>query len=89
MSNTTARADVRTAPAQWAAIPGAGLAAHPGNLRDVQVPAALPADITADGVVEPFCVVPSNGDGRRRSPVPAKIPEGSTAAERPGQHPEE
>ncbi|MFF3554576.1 ParB N-terminal domain-containing protein [Streptomyces tsukubensis] len=62
MSNATAPAGVQTAPAQWTTVPVAELAAHPGNLRDLQVPADLLADVAANGVVEPLYVVRTNGD---------------------------
>ncbi|MER7043631.1 ParB/RepB/Spo0J family partition protein [Streptomyces jumonjinensis] len=62
MSNATAPADVQTAPAQWATVPVTDLTGHSGNLRDLQVPADLLADVTANGVVEPLYVVRTNGD---------------------------
>ncbi|MDT0459134.1 ParB N-terminal domain-containing protein [Streptomyces sp. DSM 41527] len=72
MTHTQTEADVRTAPAPWPTLTVAELAAHPGNVRDVEAPADLLADVTANGVEEPLYVVRTNGnvpqviDGRQR-----------------------
>ncbi|MFE7118539.1 ParB N-terminal domain-containing protein [Streptomyces sp. NPDC057654] len=61
MSDTMAPADVQ-APAQWKTLAVAELTAHPGNVRDVEAPADLLADITANGVQEPLYIVRTHGD---------------------------
>ncbi|ATM24856.1 putative ParB partitioning protein (plasmid) [Streptomyces alboflavus] len=62
MSSTTAKADVQAAPSQWDTLTVAELTAYSGNTRDVEVPAALMADIKANGVQEPLYVVRTHGD---------------------------
>ncbi|WP_411143135.1 ParB N-terminal domain-containing protein [Streptomyces sp. x-80] len=62
MSNATAQAGVQVAPAQWETLPVAELTAHPGNVRNIEVPADLSADIQANGVQEPLYVVRTHGD---------------------------
>ncbi|MFE0177642.1 ParB N-terminal domain-containing protein [Streptomyces sp. NPDC059002] len=62
MSNTTAQADVQVTPAQWDTLPIAELTAYPGNIRDIEVPVDLLADIKENGVQEPLYVVRTHGD---------------------------
>ncbi|MFJ8385549.1 ParB N-terminal domain-containing protein [Streptomyces sp. NPDC094438] len=62
MSNTTAQVGVQVTPAQWDTLPVAQLTAHPGNVRDIKVPAKFQADIKANGVQEPLYVVRTHGD---------------------------
>ncbi|GAA3082634.1 ParB N-terminal domain-containing protein [Streptomyces rectiviolaceus] len=62
MTNTKTQAGVQTAPAPWRTLAVAELAAHPGNVREVEAPADLLADVKDNGVVEPLCVVRTNGD---------------------------
>ncbi|MGA4842098.1 ParB/RepB/Spo0J family partition protein [Streptomyces sp. G45] len=58
MSNTM----VQAAPTEWDTLPVADLTAHPGNVRDIEAPADLLADIKANGVQEPLYVVRTHGD---------------------------
>ncbi|MYT99719.1 MULTISPECIES: ParB N-terminal domain-containing protein [unclassified Streptomyces] len=58
MTNTK----TQTAPASWPTLTVAELAAHPGNVRDIEAPADLLADVIANGVTEPLYVVRTNGD---------------------------
>lgn len=62
MSNSTTQAGVQVTPAQWDTLPIAELTAHPGNLRDLEAPADLLADVVANGVEEPLYVVLTHGD---------------------------
>ncbi|MFJ6705691.1 MULTISPECIES: ParB N-terminal domain-containing protein [unclassified Streptomyces] len=62
MTNTKAQAGVQTAPAPWPTLTVAELAAHPGNVRDIEAPADLLADVKDNGVVEPLYVVRTHGD---------------------------
>ncbi|MFG3213871.1 ParB N-terminal domain-containing protein [Streptomyces tendae] len=62
MTNTKTQAGVRTSPAPWPTLTVAELAAHPGNVRDIEAPADLVADVKDNGVVEPLYVVRTNGD---------------------------
>ncbi|MFA0839033.1 ParB N-terminal domain-containing protein [Streptomyces rochei] len=62
MTNTKTQAGVQTAPAPWPTLTVAELAAHPGNVRDIEAPADLLADVKDNGVVEPLYVVRTNGD---------------------------
>ncbi|MEU9775257.1 ParB N-terminal domain-containing protein [Streptomyces sp. NPDC047968] len=62
MTNTKTQAGVQTSPAPWPTLTVAELAAHPGNVRDIEAPADLLADVKDNGVVEPLYVVRTNGD---------------------------
>lgn len=62
MSNTTAPTSVQATPAQWDTLPITELTAHPGNMRDIEVPADLLTDIKENGVQEPLYVVRTHGD---------------------------
>lgn len=62
MTNTKTQAGVRTAPASWPTLTVAELAAHPGNIREIEAPADLLADVKGNGVVEPLYVVRTHGD---------------------------
>ncbi|MGW0859899.1 ParB N-terminal domain-containing protein [Streptomyces sp. NPDC002690] len=62
MANTKTQAGVQAAPALWPTLAVAELAAHPGNVRDIEVPADLLADVKGNGVVEPLYVVRTHGD---------------------------
>lgn len=62
MTNTKTQAGVQTAPASWPTLTVAELAAHPGNVRDIEAPADLLADVKDNGVVEPLYVVRTHGD---------------------------
>ncbi|AXG78902.1 ParB N-terminal domain-containing protein [Streptomyces paludis] len=62
MTNTKTQAGVQTSPAPWPTLAVAELAAHPGNVRDIQAPADLLADVKDNGVVEPLYVVRTHGD---------------------------
>ncbi|MEW1674849.1 ParB N-terminal domain-containing protein [Streptomyces noursei] len=62
MANTKTQAGVQTAPAPWPTLTVAELAAHPGNVREIEAPADLLADVKGNGVVEPLYVVRTNGD---------------------------
>lgn len=62
MTNTKTQASVQGAPAPWPTLTVAELAAHPGNLRDIEVPPDLLADVTENGVEEPLYVVRTHGD---------------------------
>ncbi|WP_262388455.1 ParB N-terminal domain-containing protein [Streptomyces parvus] len=62
MTNTKTQAGVQTAPAPWPTLTVAELAAHPGNVRDIEAPADLLADVKDNGVVEPLYVVRTHGD---------------------------
>ncbi|MEE1797178.1 ParB N-terminal domain-containing protein [Streptomyces sp. JV176] len=64
MTNATTKtqAGVQAAPAPWSTLTVAELAAHPGNIRDIEAPADLLADVKNDGVVEPLYVVRTHGD---------------------------
>ncbi|WP_107066728.1 ParB N-terminal domain-containing protein [Kitasatospora sp. NRRL B-11411] len=59
---TKTQAGVQTAPAPWPTITTAELLAHPGNVRSVEAPADLLADVKANGVQEPLYVVRTNGN---------------------------
>ncbi|MCC3767282.1 ParB N-terminal domain-containing protein [Streptomyces sp. UNOC14_S4] len=62
MSKTTTAAEPQaTTPTQWERVSVAELIAHPGNVREVQVPADVMADITANGVEEPLHIVRTRG----------------------------
>ncbi|MFE3602393.1 ParB N-terminal domain-containing protein [Streptomyces sp. NPDC059142] len=62
MTNTKTQAGVQTSPAPWPTLAVAELAAHPGNVRGIEAPADLLADVKDNGVVEPLYVVRTNGD---------------------------
>ncbi|MCH0566145.1 ParB N-terminal domain-containing protein [Streptomyces sp. MUM 2J] len=62
MTNTKTQAGVQTSPALWPTLTVAELAAHPGNVRDIEAPADLLADVKDSGIVEPLYVVRTNGD---------------------------
>ncbi|MEN8650596.1 ParB N-terminal domain-containing protein [Streptomyces sp. 21So2-11] len=62
MTNIKTQAGVQAAPALWSTLTVAELAAHPGNLRDIEAPADLVADVKESGVVEPLYVVRTHGD---------------------------
>ncbi|MFF5106068.1 ParB N-terminal domain-containing protein [Streptomyces sp. NPDC000134] len=62
MTNTRTLAGVQTTPAPWPTLTVAALAAHPGNVRDIEAPADLLADVKNNGVVEPLYVVRTHGD---------------------------
>ncbi|MET9148642.1 ParB N-terminal domain-containing protein [Streptomyces sp. NPDC004042] len=62
MTITKTQAGVHTAPAPWPTLAVAELAAHPGNVRDIEAPADLLADVKDNGVVEPLYVVRTHGD---------------------------
>ncbi|MDX2538829.1 ParB/RepB/Spo0J family partition protein [Streptomyces scabiei] len=62
MTNTKIQAGVQTAPAPWPTLTVAELAAHPGNVRDIEAPADLLADVKGDGVQEPLYVVRTHGE---------------------------
>ncbi|MFD6468696.1 ParB N-terminal domain-containing protein [Streptomyces goshikiensis] len=54
-------AGVQTAPAPWPTITTAELLSHPGNVRSVEAPADLLADVKANGVQEPLYIVSTHG----------------------------
>ncbi|MFF3015868.1 ParB N-terminal domain-containing protein [Streptomyces sp. NPDC057939] len=58
---TQTQAGVQTAPAPWPTISTAELLAHSGNVRSVEAPADLLADVKANGVQEPLYVVSTHG----------------------------
>ncbi|MFF7797455.1 ParB N-terminal domain-containing protein [Streptomyces olivaceus] len=64
--------NTQTAPAPWPTLAVAELTAHPGNVRDIEAPADLLADVKDNGVLEPLYVVRTHGnvpqivDGFRR-----------------------
>ncbi|MBD0689350.1 ParB/RepB/Spo0J family partition protein [Streptomyces sp. CBMA123] len=58
---TKTQAGVQTAPAPWPTVTTAELLAHPGNVRDAEVPADLLADVQAHGVQEPLYIVSTHG----------------------------
>lgn len=62
MTNTKTQAGVQAAPAPWPTLTVAELAAHPGNVRDIEAPADLLADVKGNGVQEPLYVVRTHGD---------------------------
>lgn len=62
MSSITVQAGVQVTSVQWETLAVAELTAHPGNVRDIEVPADLLADVTANGVHEPLYVVRTHGD---------------------------
>jgi ParB family chromosome partitioning protein len=62
MANTKTQAGVQTAAAPWPTLAVAELAAHPGNVRDIEAPVDLLADVKDNGVVEPLYVVRTHGD---------------------------
>ncbi|MFJ6696697.1 ParB N-terminal domain-containing protein [Streptomyces sp. NPDC091272] len=62
MTNPKTQAGVQAAPAPWPTFTVAELAAHPGNVRDIEAPAELLADVKDNGVVEPLYVVRTHGD---------------------------
>ncbi|MFF6956171.1 ParB N-terminal domain-containing protein [Streptomyces sp. NPDC008317] len=49
-------------PVQWPTLAVAELTAHPGNIRDVDVPADVLADVKENGIREPLYVVRTHGD---------------------------
>ncbi|MEV7090433.1 ParB N-terminal domain-containing protein [Streptomyces sp. NPDC093085] len=75
MTNFKTQAGVQTASAPWPTLTVAELVAHPGNVRDIEAPADLLADVTRNGVEEPLYVVRTHGnvpqiiDGFRRLAV--------------------
>ncbi len=62
MTNTRTQAGPQVAAAPWPTLTVAELAAHPGNVREIQAPADLLADIKNNGVEEPLYVVRTHGD---------------------------
>ncbi|MGW5401970.1 ParB/RepB/Spo0J family partition protein [Streptomyces sp. NPDC003952] len=62
MTNIKTQAGVQAAPAPWPTLTVAELAAHPGNLRAIETPADLLADVKENGVKEPLYVVRTHGD---------------------------
>ena len=62
MTNVKSQARVQTAPAPWPTLTVAELAAYPGNVRDIEAPADLLADVKGNGVQEPLYVVRTHGD---------------------------
>ncbi|MFF1906421.1 ParB N-terminal domain-containing protein [Kitasatospora sp. NPDC058218] len=58
---TKTEAGVQTAPAPWPTITTAELLAHSGNVRSVEAPADLLADVKANGVQEPLYIVDTHG----------------------------
>ncbi|MFF8432813.1 ParB N-terminal domain-containing protein [Streptomyces bacillaris] len=62
MTNTKTQASAQTVPAPWPTLTVAELAAHPGNVRDIEAPADLLADVKDNGIVEPLYVVRTHGD---------------------------
>lgn len=62
MANTKTQASIQTSPTPWPTLAVTELAAHPGNVRDIEAPADLLADVKDNGVVEPLYVVRTNGD---------------------------
>ncbi|MFJ2819410.1 ParB N-terminal domain-containing protein [Streptomyces sp. NPDC087294] len=62
MISTKAQSGVQAAPAPWPTLTVAELVAHPGNVRDIEAPADLLADVKENGVVEPLYVVRTHGD---------------------------
>ncbi|MEU6295334.1 ParB N-terminal domain-containing protein [Streptomyces erythrochromogenes] len=58
---TQTQAGVQTAPTPWPTISTAELLAHSGNVRSVEAPADLLADVKANGVQEPLYVVSTHG----------------------------
>ncbi|MEY9937628.1 ParB N-terminal domain-containing protein [Streptacidiphilus sp. MAP5-3] len=59
MSATTveAQAGIQVTPAPWPTIAVAELLAHPGNVRETEMPAELLASIEAEGIAEPLYIV--------------------------------
>ncbi|MGW7292877.1 ParB/RepB/Spo0J family partition protein [Streptomyces xiamenensis] len=62
MANVKTHAGAQTAPAPWPTLTVAELAAHPGNLRDVEPSVDLLNDVKGNGVQEPLYVVRTHGD---------------------------
>ncbi|MFD9150344.1 ParB N-terminal domain-containing protein [Streptomyces diastaticus] len=62
MTNTKTQAGVQAAPAPWPTLTVAELSAHSGNIREVQAPADLLADVKNNGVEEPLYVVRTHGE---------------------------
>ncbi|UNZ18207.1 ParB N-terminal domain-containing protein [Streptomyces sp. 891-h] len=62
MTNTKTQVNVQTAPVPWPTLSIAELAAHPGNVRDIEAPADLLAEVKGNGVMEPLYVVHTHGD---------------------------
>ncbi|MDX3387550.1 ParB/Srx family N-terminal domain-containing protein [Streptomyces niveiscabiei] len=62
MLNVKNRAGSEATPTLWSTLTVAELAAHPGNLRDIETPADLLADVAENGVKEPLYVVRTHGD---------------------------
>ncbi|MFB7085764.1 ParB/RepB/Spo0J family partition protein [Streptomyces sp. NPDC056296] len=62
MTNTETQAGVQAAPTPWPTLTVAELAAHSGNVRDIEALADLLADVKENGVVEPLYVVRTHGD---------------------------
>ncbi|GAA2242263.1 hypothetical protein GCM10010232_31660 [Streptomyces amakusaensis] len=58
---TKTQAGVQTAPAPWPTIATAELLAHSGNVRSIEAPAELLADVTANGIQEPLYIVSTHG----------------------------
>ncbi|WP_199523305.1 ParB N-terminal domain-containing protein [Kitasatospora sp. MBT66] len=58
---TKTEAGLQTAPAPWPTISVAELLTHPGNLRSVEPPADLLADVKVNGVQEPLYIVDTHG----------------------------
>ncbi|MEV3853023.1 ParB N-terminal domain-containing protein [Streptomyces sp. NPDC050095] len=62
MTTTKVQAGVQAAPAPWQTLTVAELAAHPGNIRDIETPAEMLTDVKESGVQEPLYVVRTHGD---------------------------
>ncbi|MET8980987.1 ParB N-terminal domain-containing protein [Streptomyces sp. NPDC004539] len=62
MLNVKNRASSESTPTLWSSLTVAELASHSGNLRNIEIPADLLADVTEDGVTEPLYVVRTHGD---------------------------
>ncbi|MEW1721647.1 ParB N-terminal domain-containing protein [Streptomyces sp. NPDC093109] len=62
MTTATIQAGVQAPAARWQTVPVAELAAYPGNMRDIEIPTDLLADVTSGGVREPLYVVRTHGD---------------------------
>ncbi|NJQ08155.1 ParB/RepB/Spo0J family partition protein [Streptomyces lonarensis] len=62
MTNAKNQSAVQNPPAPWPTLTVAELAAHPGNLRDVEAPADLLADVKANGVMEPLYIARTHGE---------------------------
>ncbi|MBD0688539.1 ParB/RepB/Spo0J family partition protein [Streptomyces sp. CBMA123] len=61
-TSTKTAAGIQATRAPWPTLTVAELTARPGNVRDIEVPAELLADVKEAGVQEPLYVVRTHGD---------------------------